>query len=300
MSANPGVRLPPLPDPARLADLCREAAARERFEAAGIEKDFFLTRVLWAFGQFFGDTLLLKGGTLLSKVDLGFRRLSEDIDWVIPGAPSRTKRDNAVQLNRVRDALRTLAPAIGVEVPHAHGERSEKDAHCHWEARYPSEFGPQGVRIEVSIRPVHLRPRRVGVSQLLAAVELGSYADAQCWALDATESRAEKVRAATTREAIRDFYDLDRLLASGANFSDKGFLAVVDAKLQELGAGPIKAQKAVFALTPERLRDLEASLARELPSVVRVDEAPFELGGMVKRFATLWGQSTNGLALSGE
>jgi hypothetical protein len=29
---------------------------------------------------------LLKGGTLLSKVDLGFRRMSEDVDLVFPGA----------------------------------------------------------------------------------------------------------------------------------------------------------------------------------------------------------------------
>jgi hypothetical protein len=71
------VALPRLPDRALLADLCREAAARERVQPQLVEKDFYLTRLLWALGQSLGDGLLLKGGTLLSKVDLGFFRLSD-------------------------------------------------------------------------------------------------------------------------------------------------------------------------------------------------------------------------------
>jgi hypothetical protein len=39
-----------------------------------MEKDFYLTRLIWAFAQELGDQMLLKGGTLLSKVDLGFFR----------------------------------------------------------------------------------------------------------------------------------------------------------------------------------------------------------------------------------
>ncbi len=38
----------------------------------------------------------------------------------------------------------------------------------------------------------------------------------------ALEAHAEKVRAAFTREAIRDFYDLDRLLDAGADLSSPG------------------------------------------------------------------------------
>ena len=32
--------------------------------------------------EHFGERLLLKGGTLLSKVDLGFYRMSEDVDMI--------------------------------------------------------------------------------------------------------------------------------------------------------------------------------------------------------------------------
>ena len=81
------VTLPKLPERGLLADLCREAAARERLQPQLIEKDFYLTRLLWALGQVFGEELLLKGGTLLSKVDLGFLRMSEDADLVLPGTP---------------------------------------------------------------------------------------------------------------------------------------------------------------------------------------------------------------------
>ena len=76
--------LPRLPDPALLADLCREVAATESVQPVTVEKDLYLTRLIWALAQELGDGLLLKGGTLLSKVDLGFRRMSEDVDLVIP------------------------------------------------------------------------------------------------------------------------------------------------------------------------------------------------------------------------
>lgn len=38
--------LPPLPDRQLLADLCREAAERERVQPILVEKDFHLTRLL--------------------------------------------------------------------------------------------------------------------------------------------------------------------------------------------------------------------------------------------------------------
>lgn len=59
---------------------------RDRTEGlSGIRREgLFLTRLIWALAQAFGNKLLLKGGTLLSKVDLGFHRMSEDVDMVMP------------------------------------------------------------------------------------------------------------------------------------------------------------------------------------------------------------------------
>ena len=108
------VELPKLPDRALLADLCRETAARERVQPQLVEKDFYLTRLLWALGQSFGDELLLKGGTLLSKVDLGFFRMSEDADLVLPGPASRQRLTNVRRMHRVRDVLKEIGPVAGV------------------------------------------------------------------------------------------------------------------------------------------------------------------------------------------
>lgn len=282
------VSLPPLPDRSLLADLCREAAARERVEPQLIEKDFYLTRLLWALGQRFGDALLLKGGTLLSKVDLGFFRMSEDADLVLPGTLSRRGVQNVDRMRRVRDAIKDVAGEVGVSARFPAGELHNKAAHGVWQLDYASEFGPQGIMLEVSIRPV-LRPvREVRLRQLLADPLAGDMTDARCFALDALEAHAEKVRAAFTREAIRDFYDLDRLLDAGADLSSPAFMGLVDSKLAELNADPLARQGRSFALDANRRRKVEAGLALDLPAVLRADAPAFDLETMLSRFDQLW------------
>lgn len=282
------VSLPPLPERSLLADLCREAAAREHVEPQLIEKDFYLTRLLWALGQSFGDALLLKGGTLLGKVDLGFFRMSEDADLVLPGAASRRGIQNVGRMHRVRDAIGEVAAAVGVSARFPAGELHHQAAHGIWQLDYASEFGPQGITLEVSIRPV-LRPvREVRLRQLLADPLAGDVADARCFALDALEAHAEKVRAAFTREAIRDFYDLDRLLDAGADLSSPEFMDLVDAKLAELNVAPIARQSRSFALDANRRRRVEAGLALDLPAVLRADAPAFDLEAMLARFDQLW------------
>ncbi len=280
--------LPRLPDRALLADLCREAAARERVQPQLIEKDFYLTRILWALGQSVGDGLLLKGGTLLSKVDLGFFRMSEDADLVLPGPASRQKLTNVRRMHRLRDVLKEIGSFVGVSARFPAGELSDQAAHCVWQLDYSSEFGPQGIRLEVSIRPVLRRPREVGLRQLLADPLAGDVRAATCFALDAAEARAEKVRAAFTREAVRDFYDLDRLRESGADLSSSSFIGLVDEKLAELRALPMAKQGKSFGLTEKRRRQVDAGLARDLPAVLRTDAPEFDLAGVLARFDGLW------------
>jgi hypothetical protein len=280
--------LPPLPDRALLADLCRETAARERVQPQLVEKDFYLTRILWALGQTVGDGLLLKGGTLLSKVDLGFFRMSEDADLVLPGPSSRQRLPNVRRMHRLRDVLKGVGPAIGITTRFPTGEFSDKATHCVWQLDYLSEFGVQGIRLEVSIRPVLRAPREVRLSQLLADPLAGDASAAKCFALDSAEARAEKVRAAFTRGAVRDFYDLDRLHESGADLSSSSFIALVDAKLAELGAPPIAKQEKFFGLSGERRRQFEAGLKGDLPAVLRADAPKFDLDRMLAQFDRLW------------
>ena len=281
--------LPPLPPRGQLADFCREAAARENVQPDLVEKDFYLTRLLWALGTHFEERLLLKGGTLLSKVDLGFFRMSEDADFVLPVAPSRARGSNVRQLNQVRDALKTIAPAVGLTTRFPGGQLYEKGSHAVWELDYTSEFGPQAVRVEASLRPPLRSPRRVLVKQLLAEPLAGDYTGAQCWALDAQEARAEKVRAAFTRDAIRDFYDLERLAGIGADLASPPFIALVDMKLGELGAPPLNAHRAVFGLTAARMKTLRRQMDVGLAAVLRSNAPRFDLERMLATFAEIWG-----------
>ena len=284
--------LPRLPEPSLLADLSRETAAQEKVEPELIEKDFYLTRLLWMLGQWFGPRVLLKGGTLLSKVDLGFFRLSEDADFVMPVAPSRNRGRNVRQLNEVRDALKQLGEKVGVAPRFPGGQFFDKGSHVVWDLSYRTEFGSQAIRLEVSLRAT-LRPgRRVLLRQLLSDPLVGDYSEAFCWGLDAEEARAEKVRAAFTREAIRDFYDLDRLGEAGTDFTSKKFVALVDAKLAELKQAPLYEQPTSFGLTRLKVRALEAAAQSELAAVLRADAPAFDLAAMVKRFDRLWGKQS--------
>ncbi|RPI61865.1 MAG: hypothetical protein EHM50_04970, partial [Lysobacterales bacterium] len=143
----------------RLADACREAAAEHSVEPATAEKDYYLTRLITALAEELGESALLKGGTLLSKVDIGFNRMSEDVDLVLPGTPDTRKRSNAKRMDLLRNALVRVHEVVGVEVPLPHGERADRDSHVLWEVRYESEFGPQRIFVEATMRPV-LRPAR--------------------------------------------------------------------------------------------------------------------------------------------
>jgi predicted nucleotidyltransferase component of viral defense system len=254
-----------------------------------VEKDFYLTRLLWALGQTLGDQLLLKGGTLLSKCDLEFRRMSEDADFVIPRMAHKRKRENTLELNRVRDTLRGISSAVGFRLPFPDGYASDKGGHREWGLPYTSTFGEQEIKLEVSLRPMLRQSRQVELSQLLKDPLVGKYGQAFCFALDKDEARAEKVRAAFTREAGRDFYDLEQLAQAGYDFASEDFVSLVDRKLAELDHPPLRSHSLPFGLTPKRRQALEASIRGELRAVVRVDEPPFDLEKMLEKFARTWG-----------
>jgi predicted nucleotidyltransferase component of viral defense system len=214
------ISLPALPRPTILGDLCREADVAQHVPPASLEKDLYLSRLLWALADRFEQELLLKGGTCLMKVDVGFRRMSEDIDLVIPWAGSLShKGTNAGRTNRVRDALREVGPKVGIELETPDGEAYAKRSHVEWTIHYVSEFGRRfpgrpsptaTIDVEAAMRPVLLQPRTARVRTALTDALVGDYTQAVCCALDFAEVRAEKVRAAFTRKEpqIRDFYDL--------------------------------------------------------------------------------------------
>lgn len=285
------VILPPAPNPDHLADECRETAALEHVQPGAVEKDFYLTRLIWGLAQVCGDRLLLKGGTCLSKVDIGYRRMSEDADFVIPWDRSLNhKGTNASEINKIRDALRDLAPALGMRFPNPEGERFEKNSHAIWDIVYDGRFPPTSIVVEVAMRPTMLSPRRVPLQQLLKGPVSKGYMDAYCWALDYDEVRAEKVRAAYTRPdpEIRDYYDLDLLQKSGTDLTSLPFVDLVDRKLAELRTGPLAAMPRSFGLTAQQRGQLVGPGLKRLTSVIRSDAPPFDLDDVLARFDALW------------
>ena len=289
--------LPPLPDLSRLADACRRTAASEGVQPYLVEKDFYLTRVLWGFAVASGESLLLKGGTCLSKVDMGFYRMSEDIDFVIPwDRPTSYRSINVDKTNRVRDALRALAPDVGVILRNPGGEMLERGSHVIWTIDYPSEFATAGGRlsidIEASLRPVIRPHRRAPLQQLLSGELAEPYRDAYCWAFNWDEVRAEKVRAASDRRprAIRDFYDLWRLAESDADMSSPGFIELVNQKLAEVRRAPLVEQLASFGLTAAERRELQGPGMGNLIPVLRHGADPFDLTRALLHYDEMWGK----------
>ena len=218
--------------------------------------------------------------------------MSEDVDLTIPGEPTNYRSINSPQVNAVAQSLRAIGEEAGAILLNFDGQRSDKNAHVIWEVRYDSAFlepGSSVIAVEAAIRPQFLAPRKVCLRQLIPPPRLDGYEDAYTWALDFTEVRAEKVRAAFTRDKpeIRDFYDLGLLAAANADMASKDFRDLVDRKLAEIGAKPLADQPKSFGLTRERLKTMREGL-KLLESVVRFDEAPFVLQTVLDHYDKLW------------
>jgi len=218
--------------------------------------------------------------------------MSEDVDLTIPGVATKYGSTNSTQLNRVVRSLSKIGDGVGVGLVNFEGQRSEKGAHGIWEVRYDSFFLPAEsaiITVEAAIRPLHLAPRHTVLRQLIPQSLLSGYDEARCWALDFAEVRAEKVRAAFTRDVpqIRDFYDLHLLAKSGADMTSDKFRSLVDAKLTETGAQPLAAQPRSFGLTDARRAAMEAG-HKVLEGVVRIGESSFHIQEVLDYYDQVW------------
>lgn len=289
------VELPPLLSHRQLRDACEETADIEQLAPELIEKDYYLTRLLWAFAQSVGTGLLLKGGTLLSKVDLGFRRTSEDVDLVVPWGHGRSLTYGSVNASVVNGIARTIhafGDEVGVRLTNVTGTRWPQDLGVIWDVTYDSPYGTQGIQVEVSLRYVLREPRQAKLAQLLPETLAPGYGEAVCYALDRGEARAEKVHAAFTRRAVRDYYDLSVLLEAGFDFTSPAFVGLVDSKLRETKAVPWAEQPPRFGIADKDLVRLERDIDRDLAAVLRRNEPRFDLARTLLQFDLLWGKGS--------
>jgi len=265
-------------DPALFREALAYTAAETGFVSRLIEKDYFCTVLLQHLAAA-GSTLVFRGGTCLAKVHVGFYRLSEDLDFLIPTPTSATRGERS---RRTESAKRAVG-AVGKTLP---GLRvveplTGANASTQYDAviAYRSLLGPEEetIKIEVGLRepllsPAVVEPARTLLLDPVSATPLAPVVPLHC--LSWQEAMAEKLRAALSRReaAIRDFYDVDHAVRRlGFTALEPGFVALVGKKLRMPGNGPVDVSAA-------RLAALRPQLGAQLKPVLRaVDFAQFDL-----------------------
>jgi len=265
-------------DPALFQEALRYAEATSGFTASLIEKDYYCSLILRQL--FRGETaLVFRGGTCLSKVHVGFYRLSEDLDLVIPASVDATRSERRDLASPVRSAFDCLCDEIpGLEISEPMKGHNESRQYI-GDVRYRSAVlqRHESLKIEVSLREDLLRPVRHADASTLALdpfTETPLLAPFTVGAMTIKEAFAEKYRAAVSRRepAIRDFFDLLHAVRSKLlNPDDAEFLEMVREKLQVKGNAPLM-------LSPDRVRLLEQQTEGRLRPVLRPrDFAEFSL-----------------------
>jgi predicted nucleotidyltransferase component of viral defense system len=272
-------------DPALFREAVSFTAAETGFASRLIEKDYFCT-VLLQHLTTAGTDLVFRGGTCLAKVHLGFYRLSEDLDFLIPTQPDASRGERS---RRVAASKRALArveqqlPGLRVVTTLTGANDSRQYAAV---VGYASLLGAEEetIGVEIGLREPLLTPAVHGDAQTLlldpiSGAPMVPALSVPC--LSQAEAMAEKARAALSRRepAIRDFYDIDHAVRRlGLRLGDPALVALIKQKLA------VPANEAVD-VSKARLAALKLQLQAELKAVLRdQDFAEFDLE---RAFATV-------------
>lgn len=251
----------------RLRVLARQLGVRQGYA----EKNYVNSWILWGvFTSEYGENLLFKGGTALSKLYFPRSwRFSEDLDFGVTGQYQGSK-------NALRSVLDTVTERSGIEFT----------IREHYEARqqrYPTHY----VDVSIQYRAVLDHPNTTSLDVMVdeyvafdALRHSHEYEDVPAFELQAysvEEIFAEKLRALFQRGAARDYYDLYQLLETESvdiTFADVH--AAFEAKCEhdslsvDLSAG----------LPAEQRADIARQWDTTLP----------DLTGDLPAFATVWEQ----------
>ena len=244
-------------------------AARTRFPARLIEKDYFCTVLLAYLGSIAGEHVF-KGGTCLAKVYGEFYRLSEDMDFAIPMLPGASRTERRKKIATLKDAISILPKDAGCFDAVEPLQGANDSTQYIGAVRYTSRLDGQSqtLQIEVSLRELLLRPATAGMARTLLLDPVSdkpAVAELSVRCIDATEALAEKFRAALTRRevAIRDFYDIAHAVKSlGVRPMDDEFLNLIRMKLAVPGNEPVN-------VGPDRLAQLRGQVDGRLKPVLR-------------------------------
>jgi len=265
------------------AVLFREAvsftAAETAFAAQLIEKDYFCTVLLQYLEARASSPLVFKGGTCLTKVHVGFYRLSEDLDFTIPTTEGTVRSERRKKAAVVKQSVLTLPEEISCFRVTGPLQGANNCTQYIGTVSYVSLLTGQEetIKIEVSLREALLTPIISGSARtvLLDPVSGAAMLDTvlvRC--LSKAEAMAEKFRAALTRRepAIRDFYDIDHAIRKReVQHRDAELIGLVQQKLTVLGNDRVD-------VSANRLAALRQQLNAHLRPVLRErDLAEFDL-----------------------
>lgn len=272
-------------DPAFFREAVNFTAAQTGFTSRLIEKDYFCSVILQHLAVA-APELVFKGGTCLAKVHVGFYRLSEDLDFVIPTPVDATRADRSRRAAASKGAVATIReqlPRLRVMTALTGANDSSQYTAV---IGYTSLLGPQEepVEIEVGLREPLLTPAIRGEAQTLlldpiSGSPLVPALPVPC--LSREEAMAEKLRAALSRReaAIRDFYDVDHAVRRlGIRVRDRELVELVREKLAVPGNEPVD-------VSAGRLAALKPQIESRLKPVLRDrDFVEFDLD---RAFATV-------------
>jgi predicted nucleotidyltransferase component of viral defense system len=262
---------PPLhEDPELFREAVRYTAAETGFAARLIEKDYFCSLVLAHLAQAAAE-LVFKGGTCLAKVHVGFHRMSEDLDFVLPTSVDSTRSERSRRSAPAKAAISALPRrdrAFRIAQPLTGANESLQYVAT---IAYDSGLARQeeSIRIEIGLREPLLTPSVSGQARtlLLDPVSGRTRLDPISIAvLSLDEALAEKFRAALSRRdvAIRDFFDLDHAERAGSLRATE-LVPLVRRKLAVPGSQPVD-------VSSPRRAALERRLETDLKPVLRPED----------------------------
>ena len=202
----------------RFRDALTFTEAESGFNARLIEKDYYCSLVLHDLAALFGQGLVFKGGTCLSKVHAEFFRLSEDLDFCdlasgrMPPGPNGDGQSTPIRdhLAEVPSRLACFELAEAIE---GHNDSRQYNGRLAYRSvvtgeRELHQGGGVAARRESSCRP---RSSRRGPCCAIPTPASRRFLPSTSSAVQLHEAYAEKIRAALTRRepAIRDFFDID-------------------------------------------------------------------------------------------
>lgn len=188
---------------ARLRQLARELGVRLGYA----EKNYVNSWILWAiYTSSYGDNLLFKGGTALSKLYFPETwRYSEDLDFGVEGEYQGTEDELAIALDEAK-----MRSGINFEVTQHRELRNEG---------YPTHYVDIDIQYNALLGQGNTTSLDVMIDEYVAfdSVEHShQYEDTPEFAMTAyslEEIFAEKLRALYQRSQARDYYDLYRMIS---------------------------------------------------------------------------------------